>query len=682
MPGARLMGDSMGTWVGRNWQLIGQEGVSATLGVTLGIGLLDEAVEDTGALNLAFAALRAELGRPVELAAGGASLPEAIAEVSTDTSTLLVRGSSEAVAAAWSRLPALFAADIIPADLAPLRNDLLFWPADLLERTGRNAAALAALPGIAAPELHERARSLLPQLNPASGGVRSVFFTSDESLVGTGFPVQQSETGPPPRTHWADGTPYCSTAGRPSGGTDPTEPSPGQTDAPIPTVVLASLLVPRSPTGVAAAQVLARQLAATAARSGDHRTGIHATLTGMGPHYCLSLVGNPVPDDDARRRLQDTFSRTLALVPDTWVDQAAADAAVPSALLERERRVLGLGSTQGIGRAEVLQAVTAATDTLHFPLASRSGDDAGPGATAGNPAPVRGPVKPPRGGRTFTTWTSGRPGPTASTAANRLVIGEKTIFAGVKSSVRAAPAFRQPGIEISRALAVLEDEAGTLSVVDGQLRMVSFNPLLFRRRQALQQLLNTRLAGVPRLTHKSGQNRMEMERWAKRSKVTAISLSSVAAGFGAFIVAMIVLQNTAAPNITGRLEVTDEAELNNGTRITASAFDIVPPNPDSPEYTVTVTVNFCAGRDTNTGNLPPETQRTVSPGDFSMFDEQYSTARLVDSSGQLRPITLQRGQCTAGNLVYKGLQLANPRLGYKNSVGDDVIWYRYGQVPS
>jgi len=672
----------METWVGRNWQLVDPEGGPATLGVTFGIGLLDEAVEAVGCLNLALAALRAELSRPVELASGGAFLPEAVAEVSTDTSTLLVRGSREALAAAWNRLPALFTADIIPEDLSPLRNDPLFWPADILQRTGRNAAALAALPGIAAADLHHRARLLLPQLRPGTGNVRAVFFTSDESLVGTGFPVEDDEAGPGPRTHRADGTPLGSPGERRTGGDVPTGPGARQDDAPVPTVVLASLMVPRSPAGLAAARLLARQLAATASRSGEDRTAIHAQLTGMGPDYCLSLVGNPVPDDDARRRLQDTFGRTMALVPDTWVDQAVMDPDVTSAVLDRERRVLGLGSAQGIGRADVLQAVTRAVDTVHFPLASKGADDGGPGTPGASPAPIAEPVRPARrGGRTFTTWTSGRPGPAAGTSVNRLVISGKCLFAGVKTSVRAAPPAWQQGIEIGRTIAVLEDEAGTISIVDDQLRMVSFNPLLFRRRRALQQVLDERLAGVPRLAHKTGQDRAALERWAKRSKATAISLSSVAAGFGAFIVAMVVLQNTAAPNTTSRLAVTDTAELTNGTEITASAFDIVPPNPDNPEYTVTVTVNFCAGGDTKADHLPPETQRTVSPADFSMFDEQYATARLVDSRGQLRSATLQRGQCTAGDLVYKGLQLANPRLGYKNGVGDDVIWYRYGAVP-
>jgi len=666
-------------WVGRNWQLVDPEDGPAILGVTLGVGLLDEAVEDTGCLNLALAALRAELGRPVELASGGASLPEAIAEVTTDTSTLMVRGSREAVAAAWNRLPALFSSGIVPDDLSPLRNDLLFWPADFLRRTGRNAAALASLPGIAAADLHQRARLLLPQLHPGGGRLRAVFFTSDESLVGTGFPVQEDGSGP--RMHWADGTPLVSAEERHTGGDVPTGPGARQSDSPVPTVVLASMLVPRSPAGLAAARLLARQMAATAAQSGEDRTAIHAQLTGMGPDYCLSLIGNPVPDDAARRRLQDAFGRTMALVPDTWVDQAMADPGVTSAELDRERKILGLGFAQGIGRTEVLQAVTTAVDTLHFPLASKGSDDGGASAPGGRPAPVAQPVKPPRGGRTFTTWTSGRPGPTAGTSVNRLVIDQKSIFAGVKTSVRAVPPAWQPGMEFSRMIAVLEDEAGTVSLLDDQLRMVSFNPLLFRRRRALEQLLNERLASVPRLAHKTGQDRAALERWAKRSRATAISLSSVAAGFGAFIVAMIVLQSSAAPNTTSRLEVTDTAELTNGTEITASAFDIVPPNPDSPEYTVTVTVNFCAGGDTKAGQLPPETQRTVSPADFSLFDEQYSAARLVDSRGQLRGATLQRGQCTTGDLVYKGLQLANPRLGYKNSVGDDVIWYRYGAVP-
>ncbi|WP_307035416.1 hypothetical protein [Arthrobacter sp. B3I4] len=678
----------MASWVGQNWQLVDDGGATASIGVTFGVGLLDEPVEHTGALSTALAALRAELARPVELATGGAALAEALAEVSTDTSTLLVRGSRETVASAWSRLPTLFTPDIIADDLLPLRTDAPVWRTDLVRRTGHNAAALAGPQGVAAASVHELARTLLPQLHPGSGRFRAVFFASEASLIGTGFPVQDFLRGSGAGTRWADGTRTGHAAVDP----DPEVPeSPAeQLGPPAPTAALASVLVPRSAAGLAAARVLHRQLAAAAEQTLAGHTGIHAELTGMGPDHCLVLVGDPVLGEEALRPLLETFSRTLALVPEPWVDEAMVSVIPSQARLERERQIFDLGADPAVSSRDVMQAVVGAAESLHLavprvlPEAGDTADPAGDPAAGTTRAPqvsLRSkPPKHPGRGRTFKTWTSGRPGPTPATAANRLVVGENAIFAGVMSAVR-APVSWQAGVDTTRALAVLEDQSGTVSILDDQFRTVSFHPLLFPRRRALQELLGQRLKGVPRLTHRTSQDRGEMERWAKRARTTSLSLKTVAAGFGVFIAVMIGLQNSAAASVTGRLAVTDTAELGNGTRITASAFEIAGPNPADPEYTVTVHVDFCAGNDTRAGKLPPETQRSVSPENFSMFDDQYSTARLVSSSGQLRPATLRRGQCATGDLVYKGPQLANPRLSYKNEAGDDVIWYRYGQVP-
>lgn len=675
----------MAGWVGQSWQVLDGDTEQVMIGVTFGAGLCDEAVEAAGALSIALAALREELARPVELPAGGASRPEAIAELDTDTSTLIVRGSREAVAAAWGRLPSLFTADIVSDDAVPLRAEQPFWPADLVRRTGRNAAALAWLQDAVAPNAHELARALVPRLNPLVGQTRAVFFTTDESLVGAGFPASPAASRSSSRTHWADGTLLRSDhafEGEEGGARVELAAGSSSQSAPGANPVLFSALVPRSAAGVAAAHVLHRQLAATAANlSGDPLT-VHAGTAGLGADYCEFFLCSPAAGDGSREELLEKVSRTLAQVPDPWIEDALAKVQGSLPAIERERSLAGLRPEPGASTAEVLQVAASVGRSLQLaidlpPIETEDGRDADPDVSVSGPS-LRSLGRRQR----FVTWASGRFAGTSVTGVNTLVVGEAAILVGLKpSGLPGSPTHWRGWVDTTRVLAVLEDQAGAITVVDDQLRMVSFHPLLFRRSARLVRLLDEKLAGAPRLSCRSGVDRTTVERWARQAKRTFAVLYAVAAAFAVFVIVMIFVQNAAGPAVKERLTVSDTAELKNGSRITASAFEIVPPNPDDPEYRVTVKVNFCAGGNTSADGLPPEAQRSVAPGDFSLFGEDYSTARLVSSNGELRAETLQRGQCTAGDLVYKGQQLENPRLSYKNPVGDDVIWYRYGQVP-
>ncbi|MGO1315479.1 MAG: hypothetical protein ACTMIR_00345 [Cellulomonadaceae bacterium] len=160
-----------------------------------------------------------------------------------------------------------------------------------------------------------------------------------------------------------------------------------------------------------------------------------------------------------------------------------------------------------------------------------------------------------------------------------------------------------------------------------------------------------------------------MRAWRRRGQRVVIGLLTPAVALLALIVVQAVRQSTEDPLVTERLAVLE------------TSFDIAPADPDDLQYTVSVQVDFCAGSDTDFGGLPPETQRTVSPDDFVLFDANGAAARLIDSADQLRTTTLRRGDYTTGDLTFRALHLSDPRLAYTNEVGDDVIWYRYGHVP-
>ena len=172
-----------------------------------------------------------------------------------------------------------------------------------------------------------------------------------------------------------------------------------------------------------------------------------------------------------------------------------------------------------------------------------------------------------------------------------------------------------------------------------------------------------------------------MKRFLTRTRRTTLALYALIIAFAIFLTTMIAIQNTTPANVELRLEIGDTATLRNGTTIKATGFDIVWPNPDDPEATVTAHVTFCAGKDTKVSKLPPETQRTVKASDFGLFDSDYTVARPITTADQLDSITLPNEQCASGDLTFKGLNLEGPRLSYENAVGDDVIWYPYGQKP-
>lgn len=526
-------------WVGQNWQIVdGPEHPDdpfapqspVAIGVTFGMGLLDEPVAATGALNTAVAALRNELARPVETGPGTTGVPEVVAEVGLDTTTIMVRGSRGTASAAWRRFPDLFDPEVVTDDVVPMRADAPVWPADLLARTGPSAANLAWL-RLAAPDVHSQARVLLTRLHPAAGDVPAVFFTTEETLAGLAFPV--SHTPLPCRT--GPDTRYVL----------PSEPAPGNARGRLAgdPQLLASTLVPRSASGLAAATLLRARMESAAAVAGVDAK-IDGQLNGTGDGLCLLLTTESALDGPDRERLLTEFAKAPDLVPDVWVDQAVAAASELPGDLERDRRVLGLGPDPGATRPAVGQALRMVSRSLHLNLPT-----APPASPAAAPDSAPSPlddfpelfpfVTAEKGRRFGTGLPKGNKGvPSGSTTA--LTFGPSTLTAQVGHGAASTTLT----LATDHIVAVVEDAAGTLSAVDDRQMSIAFHPGLFRRRRRLLATLAERLRGVPRLRYDSGADPAAVKRAVSRGKRIVLGLYAVIAAFAVFLTTMIVLQNS------------------------------------------------------------------------------------------------------------------------------------------
>lgn len=668
----------MTVWSGRNWQWIDSDEPQAVIGVTFGTGLLDEDVAAAGTLAIALAALRTELSRPVDLGGGVTFVPEVSVELGTDTASLSLRGSLEGVSAAWRRLPKLFTPETVGVDTVPLRPDASPWPADLLRRTGPNAAALAWLQTTAA-DAHERARAFLARLDPAARQIPAVFFTTETFLLGLAFPIDK-EGVPPLSTGIAD-------HGR-KGGASMADNSLGLS----PTTslqVLVSVLVPRSASGLRAAELLCRQLSALAANTIGYQEGMHLEVCGAGAAYAVVVLSETAIRGPARHELLREAGKNLGLVPDAWLDDALGDSRPQDSALtaaprrERERRLMGLDAQQEATAAQLRHDVNAAVDSLHlnFVPASAGPDNAKQADSAGyekdRPRVFKSRVGRITNDGRVQTWEPSAP----PSWIDSLVVGEHSIRIGGLQAGHGQRARITEGVATAEAVAVLEDQAGTLVIVDDQLRTLTIQPALFRQDKKLRALLDTRLAGVPRLAYKSTVDKEKLQRHIRRGKRTKFWWIAVPAVVVAITIGANIIENSSNHAVTERLRMDQTATLHNGSTVTVWGLDTVPGDGQGLPDMATVQVKFCAGGDTKANDVPPETQRSVSPENFTVFNKGHGNAELVDSDKQLRAVTLREGECTSGELVFTAAQLESPRTAYTNEVGDDAVWYPYGETP-
>ena len=681
----------MTVWTGTNWQLIDADDAQAVVGVTFGTGLLDEEIVSTGTLSLALSALRAELARPVDLGGGNTFVPEVAVELGTDTSSVALRGSMEGISAAWRRLPGLFTPATVTDGTVPLRPEASAWPADLVRRTGHNAAALAWLQ-TTAPDARQRAAGLMPRLNPSQGAVPAVFFTTAEALVGLAFPVRH-DGGPAHRTLWADGTPACTVpehaadpaVGRGRPGSPRCDDSLGLSPTSSGRVLL-SAMVPRSAAGQVAAELICRQLSAIAANTIGFKGAMGAEYSGAGAASHVVVLTETAITGPARHELLRVAGRSLTLLPDSWIEDAvAASSAGVSPGLERERRLMGLPAESPVTASQVRRAVyDAAAHALALNFLPAS---AGLGSTKQlddeSTGHGRQHIFKSRVGR-ITPDARPQPwGPVPpQTAIDSIIMDQRSIRLGGFRPGHGRRARIAEGVATEAAVAVLQDNAGTLVIVDDRLRSLTLQPELFHHPKKLRRVLEERLAGVPRLSFTSGVDQEKLRRHIRsRQRAKWWPVSGVVLLVGGIVV-FNVATAPADTSVTARITVGDTVQLHNGTRIMVSDLVLVPGTPGATSDRATVQVEFCAGGDTKAKGLETDAQREISAGDFVGFNYNAGSIQPLEGPGRLRPATLEEGQCVGGSLEFAAPQLENPRVAYKNKAGDDVVWYPAGQVPN
>lgn len=437
--------------------------------VVLGTGLLDEPVAATGTLALALAGLRCGLlgdGPPAgapdartstrgtsAAAPVPAPTPEVVAELGTDTAALILRGSRPAVLGALRRLPDAFDPALVTDDLDPVAPERPSWPADLVQRAGRSAAALAALV-VAAPDVTARARALLPELDPRRGPMRCVLdggLADDPEAAdvarafGSVGPTRAGGAGVDPGA-WADGTARLpdpvverdrsAVATTASGSRPGTLPATDDAAADV----LLSALVPRCVAGLAAADLLlvAARDALDRARAVDDEGSwglparVTAELRGVGPHLLVVLRGDRRPGPGVPAALAAELAAVEAAVSDD--DLVAALVGVDAAKrgrVARDRLVLGLapetaGNVAAGDAAAVRWSLGVATGSVHVPADPVPLDlpddvelpEAGPGLawTPGRAQPGSGPAADPAAGPAAGPVGTG-PGPAAAVPA-------------------------------------------------------------------------------------------------------------------------------------------------------------------------------------------------------------------------------------------------------------------------
>ncbi len=643
---------------GYDWQLIERAdgATEVVLGATLAYGMLDEAVADYGTLQMVGGAIRAELGRPIELPGGGVSVPEGMVEISQDTLTFAVRGRPEAAVSTWRRLAGYFQGTV-PADGAdPHPVDTFGWTRDATFRGGMNAFTLSLLdlpPVEVAPDKVDRLRR---HLDPAAGNVRCAFFTTDESLVGVeAFAAPQTD----PRRH---STPA---PGRARGAAEP-----GSLGAPLGPVQFTAV-VPRTRTGLAAGLALRTHFAEALTAAGGTDPGTGCVIHEFGADRWITVACEGVPAPQHRDR---AIGRTLGT--------PIADARLTAAILEveqlsdsqwaRNRRVLGLPEdNETLTVPGVRNALAAALNTVHI-TTLLGPDDRSMSVLPGYPELM--PELPEERGQKFSSWLARS---AISGGSSSVRLGDRTLLTEVPAETLGEPAERSV-IDLDTAAVIIEQGQTSLVIFDGQGRGVDVDTGLLRRGAKLRELLDRRLADLPRIkiaeqaeqsepTPQQRQTRSTKRRYVIGAIIAAVAFSSV-------ITIGIVQSATRAQPVTSRVGEGQTVQLASGTMITAGGIES---RPDGQDLIVSTPVRICAGGDLNARGTDPTVQRAVGPANFALHSQDGMAGERTDGGGpQLVAATLPEGECADGNLTYRIRDTGSPlAFSYSNTFGDDVVWY-------
>lgn len=640
---------------GYDWQLIepAEASTEVVLGATLAYGMLDETVADYGTLQTVGGAIRAEIGRAVELPEGGISVPDGLVEISQDTLTFAVRGRREAVVSAWRRVAGYFQGTM-PADLAdPHPVDTWGWTRDAALRGGMNAFVLSLLdlPQIeVAPDKVDRLRR---HLDPAAGNVRSVFFTTDESLIG--IEIFATPHTDPRRS----ATPA---PGRARGAA-----TPGSLGAPLGPVQFTAV-VQRTRTGLAAGLALRTHFAAALSSVGGSDQGTGCVIHEFGADRLITIACEGVPAPQHRDR---AIARTLASpISDAMLISAIAEVSeLSDSQWSRNRRVLGLPDDDEILTVDgVRGAVAGALNTVHVAALIGPADQA-VSVLPGYPDLM--PALPEERGEKFSPWLARSAtidGPATGTAR----LGQRTLV--LEPPPEADPSARE-AVDLDAAAVIFDYSPTNVVIFDRSIRGIDLDTGLLRRGPKLREQLDRRLAAVPRLkiieqaapAAESRQVKSTKKRYVIGAIIAAVAFSSVIGG-------SIVQNATRAQPLTARVSEGETVQLAGGTMITARGIET---RRDGTDLIVSAPVRVCGGRDVDARGIDPAVQRAVGPANFSVHSQDGMTGERTDSgSPQLAATTLPEGECADGDLAYRIRDTGSPlALSYRNAFGDDVVWY-------
>lgn len=641
---------------GYDWQLIevAEPSPEVVLGATLAYGMLDESVADYGTLQTVAGAIRAELGRAIELPEGGVSVPEGLVEIGQDTLTFAVRGRPEAVVSTWRRVAGYFDGTV-PADGAdPHPVDTFGWTRDAALRAGMSSFVLSLLdlpPIEVAPDKVEQLRR---HLDPAQGAVRCAFFTNDESLIGIDAfaapsvdPRRQSTPAP----------------GRARGAA-----TPGSLAAPLGPVQFTAV-VPRTRAGLAAGLALRTHFAAALSAAGGGDPGTGCAVHEFGADRWITIVCDGVPAPQHRDR---AIARTLSTpIADARLAAVITELEVLSdSQWARNRRVLGLpADDEPLTVPAVRNALGAALNTVH--VTSLLGEaDRSVSVLPGYPELMA--DLPAERGEKFSAWLAQSAMSGGVPGSARL--GARTLLVESPPEALGEPAEREV-VDLDAAAVIIEYSATNLVIFDDRLRGVDVDTGRLRRGPKLREQLDRRLAGVPRLkiidqappAAESPQVRSTKRRYVIGAIIAAVAVAAVFTG-------AIVQNATRAKPVTARVAEGQTVQLAGGTTLTARSIEA---RADGRDLMVNATVRICAGGDLSARGTDPAVQRSVGPANFSLYSQDGMTGERTDGGGpQLAATTLSEGQCLEGGLAYRIRDTGSPlTFGYRNPFGDDIVWY-------
>lgn len=631
----------------------------AEITLTWARGLLEESVEDTGALALVLTALARELERPIAHESAGAPVSASI-EHEADTCGISLRGDPDALRAAARRLPSLFTRPLIAEGSSPRPSSAPLWREDLLARTGGSALALQGLDALG-PGARDEARRLLRELDPWRGTVNCLLRTDDRTLrevLAIAAPVRLAREP----TGWADGTSRWRPGAAP-GAAVVASPAGGE---------LCSVMVPRTPDGSTVGELLRIILADALVASGHERTMISPEYQGMGEGMRVVLSISPPLPDEHRAQVLTELLRQMPLLPDSWIESVRVRTGCPS-WLERGRSVRGMDEAPPSSIDGVRRALEDAQESIHLALDPRLLDFAAHRRLA--ELPVHGPAHedPAAPVRAFTLSRRGRRSG-GSAPSTRVRLTRSSLAVEDDSDGCAV-------VSLDRLVAVLEDEAGARSLIDRRGSTVTVRTADLEDGELLESYLVHSLRRVPHLRCDAEGPRIHplVARGNRRRALASLALGSVAAVLvGAGVLSVLDPHEEPEPEDAWTRQVLawgETAELSNGTRITAAQLVV-------EQDIHRLTVSFCGGADTEGPGSDGEeademVQNIVRPGDFDLYTASGAALpalEVPEGAEGLPSEWLDDGECVTGDLRFDSVGGQGSDLVYRNSLGDSIVW--------